>query len=119
MPTRPPKRCTQCPRIATRNGRCDNHQRKAWANKSANTQALTPSQRQALRRQALRADPTCAVCGQTNTAELELDHIIEISDGGNAYDPQNTWLLCKPCHRAKTAHAREQRTKRRRDDAQR
>jgi 5-methylcytosine-specific restriction protein A len=111
MPNRIPTRCP-CGNLATNQGRCDQHQRKAWANKSANSTTLTGRQRQTLRDQALARDPRCQVCGETNVETLEYDHIIEISDGGSPLDPSNGWLLCTNCHKIKTAHARRARNQR-------
>ena len=34
---------------------------------------------------------------------LEVDHIVEIMDGGVEFDPANLQTLCRDCHKAKTA----------------
>lgn len=107
MARRPTTRCTKCHQLATNQGRCDNHQRKPWENKSANSQALTGWERQAIRDQQLEREPTCRVCGTTEN--LEPDHIIEIADGGHLTDPSNLQTLCHPHHAAKTRAAREAR----------
>lgn len=112
MPTRPPRRCTRCTKLATNKGRCDDHQPTPWATKSANSQALTGRQRAQLKAKRLAYDPTCAVCDEDDTSLLELDHIIEIADGGDPHDFDNTWLLCTPCHAVKTSNARKARKSR-------
>ena len=43
----------------------------------------------------------CRTCGSSRS--LEVDHIIGIHDGGDAYKPGNLQTLCKSCHSAKTA----------------
>lgn len=112
-PSRPQARCTQCNQLATKRGRCDQHQRKAWETKSANSQALTGRQRQRLRDRQLAISPTCGVCAEKDTSLLELDHIVEIADGGAPLDPTNTWLLCVTCHGIKTQAARRARNTKR------
>lgn len=45
------------------------------------------------------------------TTNLEVDHIVPLSEGGsNEYD--NLWLLCRQCHKEKTAAERSGRLKR-------
>jgi hypothetical protein len=39
------------------------------------------------RQQMLAQNPECIVCGDTNVDVLELDHIIELADGGAPNDP--------------------------------
>ncbi len=33
---------------------------------------------------------------------FDFDHIVEVSTGGDSFDPANVQLLCKGCHKAKT-----------------
>lgn len=49
----------------------------------------------------LRDKYTCQKCG-TVTLDLEVDHIVNIAQGGND-DDANLQALCVPCHQAKTA----------------
>ena len=49
----------------------------------------------------LRDKYTCQCCGVV-TMELELDHIINIAQGGND-DESNLQSLCVPCHKTKTS----------------
>jgi len=49
----------------------------------------------------LRDKYTCQACG-TVTLDLEVDHIVNIAQGGND-DDSNLQALCVPCHQAKTA----------------
>ncbi|MCV4343247.1 HNH endonuclease [Pseudomonas capsici] len=49
----------------------------------------------------LRDQYTCRGCGVV-TNELEVDHIINVAEGGND-DDANLQSLCIPCHQAKTA----------------
>ena len=58
-----------------------------------------------IRRQAMRRDNRrCVDClkgGKVVRAE-EVHHIIEIADGGNEFDLDNTESLCRKCHLRKT-----------------
>jgi 5-methylcytosine-specific restriction protein A len=117
VPLLPPSRCTYpgCPELTTQ-GRCGKHTRKPWANPSANTQALSGRQRADFRTQHLRIEPRCRVCG--SDADLEVDHIIEVADGGALLSHENAQTLCGTHHRQKTAlrrtHRASQRLPRRR-----
>jgi len=105
-----PKRCTRCSQMATKGGRCDDHQVKPWANASANTQALTGRQRSRLRERIIARDGECAVCGSVN--DLEVDHIIEVTDGGALEDESNLQLLCVRHHEEKSKQAKAARRSR-------
>lgn len=48
----------------------------------------------------LRDKYTCQCCGVV-TMDLELDHIVNIAQGGND-DESNLQSLCVPCHKEKT-----------------
>ena len=50
----------------------------------------------------------CAHCSRSGV-RLYVDHIRELRDGGDAFDPANLQLLCSPCHMRKTARARAAR----------
>lgn len=54
----------------------------------------------------------CAHC-QTTNARTVGDHIIEINDGGAAFDAANVQLLCWPCHTKKTNQRRAERQRER------
>ena len=43
----------------------------------------------------------CRSCGKAG--RLEVDHIIPLSKGGEAWDPDNCQSLCRSCHIEKTA----------------
>lgn len=49
----------------------------------------------------IRDNYTCSVCGLT-TKDLEVDHIVNVAQGGNDED-SNLQAICIPCHKAKTA----------------
>nr|WP_298117409.1 HNH endonuclease [uncultured Pseudomonas sp.] len=49
----------------------------------------------------LRDKYTCQQCGHIGT-DLEVDHIINVAQGGTD-DDANLQALCVPCHKAKTA----------------
>lgn len=68
----------------------------------------------AARREILRRDgPGCAHCGATDFP-LQLDHVVEVSDGGPEWDVSNLQLLDRWCHQAKTNACRRLRRDRRR-----
>ncbi|WP_046698977.1 HNH endonuclease [Moraxella bovoculi] len=48
----------------------------------------------------LRDQYTCRCCGRVG-GDLELDHIVNIANGGTD-DPSNLQTLCKSCHAKKT-----------------
>lgn len=106
MPYAAPTRC-YCGARATGQGRCDQHQRKPWANPSTNTNTLTRYQRQQIHDDQLACEPQCRRCGATE--QFEADHIIEITDGGTLTDPGNLQALCTDCHKVKTREARTTR----------
>lgn len=49
----------------------------------------------------LRDQYTCRACGHV-TKDLEVDHIINVAEGGSD-DDSNLQALCVPCHQEKTA----------------
>lgn len=49
----------------------------------------------------VRDNYTCQVCGLV-TLDLEVDHVINIAQGGTD-DEGNLQSLCVPCHKVKTA----------------
>lgn len=60
-------------------------------------------------RAAYRAKhPICEMCGVAPS--VIVDHIVEISDGGDKYDERNYQALCLACHNKKTAKERWERT---------
>ncbi len=62
-----------------------------------------------LRDEALTRDAfECRKCGEKAT---DVDHVIEISDGGEEWDLENLQSLCDKCHKEKTAQSRRARSK--------
>lgn len=66
-----------------------------------------------IRKQILiEEDFTCRSCHKKlEETELEIDHIIEIADGGDKQDRKNLEVLCKYCHKWKTKIAAGLRVK--------
>lgn len=61
----------------------------------------------------LAASPLCEHCraaGLTVKADV-VDHIVELSDGGDRFNEDNTQALCNRCHAKKTAVERARRAK--------
>jgi hypothetical protein len=54
-----------------------------------------------LRRRLEHRDPACANQSCRGEGPFEIDHIIPIDAGGRTND-ENTWRLCRHCHRLKT-----------------
>ncbi|EHN09406.1 hypothetical protein PAI11_37400 [Patulibacter medicamentivorans] len=100
--SRAPSICSQpgCPEDATGSGRCAEHQRRAWANRSPSSIALNGAGRAAHRRArraaARRAAGRCEECGEPSD-DLQLHHHHPISQGGAIVQP-NGRMLCTACH---------------------
>ena len=45
-------------------------------------------------------------------SNIDADHIVELQDGGSAFDPGNILLRCRSCHVAKTAYEKRARMER-------
>lgn len=54
--------------------------------------------------------PACCKCGSEH--RVAGDHIVELKDGGAAYDRSNIQLLCQACHNQKTSGAARDRAER-------
>lgn len=111
MPYARPERCPVpgCHELTTARGRCDEHQRKAWANPSANTRTLTRTERRRFHDMVLRGNPACACtgwCGEhigaCTTPATEADHIVPIALGGAHHARENGQALCTACHAIKS-----------------
>lgn len=57
--------------------------------------------------------PLCEDCliYDIHTPVAVVDHVIELEDGGDPYDPANFRSLCHTCHNRKTARERKKRNK--------
>jgi len=52
----------------------------------------------------------CEQCRSvTPSKDLHADHIHELSDGGDPFNPDNIRFLCRKCHSSKTLRARHRR----------
>ena len=101
--------------MATHDGKCERHRRKAWANKSRRNEVLDPTLWRRAATSYLVDHPYCAGCGSDR--DLQVDHITEVADGGALYDESNFQTLCGTCHIRKSRVARELRKQQRMDDA--
>ena len=60
-------------------------------------------------RAAYRAKhPICEICGKAKS--VIVDHIVELTDGGDPFDERNFQALCIACHNKKTAKEKWERT---------
>ncbi|MEU3826462.1 HNH endonuclease [Streptomyces sp. NPDC029080] len=109
MPEAPPTRCSEpeCHELTT-HGRCEQHQRRAWANRSTSWGSGSTRKWRAARRRQLDAEPDCRRCGERAT---QVDHIVPLSEGGSKWDPANWQSLCGACHDIKSAEDRRRRTR--------
>ena len=66
-----------------------------------------------LRKAKATLNPMCEHCASRGVYKLveEVDHIIEIEDGGEMWDINNLQSLCKPCHIVKTNKASAERAR--------
>lgn len=107
MPTSPPSRCIDpgCHEMATRRGRCDEHQPTPWAGRD-DKQArygISSGRWRALKARVTRRDNGCCYrCGDDKAESYVLDHIKPISEGGSPVDLDNLGLACPPCDEAKS-----------------
>ena len=64
-----------------------------------------------LREWKINLNPLCEHCERRGLIMVaqEVDHIIEIEDGGSKTDPDNLQSLCKACHRKKTGEEKRKR----------
>ncbi|WP_079053790.1 HNH endonuclease signature motif containing protein [Streptomyces graminilatus] len=91
---------TGCLSTTVRDGRCADHQvRRSWDRVSARN-ASRPADWSKRRARVLTRDRfRCQLCGARE--QLEVDHIVPVARGGS-WEPDNLWVLCKPCHKRKT-----------------
>jgi 5-methylcytosine-specific restriction protein A len=118
VPYRSPTRCAEpgCGEIATHLGRCSEHQRKPWENRSSTSTryGMSGSAWQALKLTILKRDEyTCYVCGLAGADEV--DHIIPVGEGGAKRDPSNLGAIhAEPCHEEKSELEKQRGIERRR-----
>ena len=56
----------------------------------------------------------CEACGAVEPHRMEVDHIEALALGGSMWDPNNHSVLCRQCHRSKTADDHHKIAERRR-----
>lgn len=114
MPSMPPKPCAspRCYKMATKSGRCEDHQPEPWLS----SKGKTPAQRGygfdwvKIRAKALLRDGhLCQQCIKDGVITLatDVDHIISKAKGGTNR-MENLQSLCKQCHKVKTNMERTQ-----------
>ncbi|WP_428964504.1 HNH endonuclease [Micromonospora fluostatini] len=98
-------RCAEqgCRTLVVR-GRCEEHQRPAWAGRAPFEQryGMSRSEWDALSQRILvRDDWTCYVCHQQTATQV--DHKMPVSEGGSPREPDNLGAICEsPCHESKS-----------------
>ena len=74
----------------------------AWCSKECTYEVLKRIDWTFIRRSILWRDHhRCTLCKKPGN---EVDHIIELIDGGSFWEPNNLRTLCHECHRKKTAY---------------
>ena len=88
--------------------RCPKHTKQQNRAKNARRDhALVKQRRHNL---TTKGGAVCYWCGMFGTpAELQLDHVIELVDGGIDHPTNTAWIHGTPCHTEKTAEARKAR----------
>ena len=68
-----------------------------------------------LRNQKAKLNPICEHCEEFGVAKPveEVDHVIELEDGGEVWNINNLQSLCKRCHIIKTEECRKARLNKR------
>lgn len=119
MPWSAPTRCAEpgCTE-PVRSGRCAEHQRTPWADRPSSQEryGLSGSAQQKLHHRILERDRyVCYWCGQGEPRADEVDHVIEVEDGGARTDPANLAAIHgSPCHEQKSRLAKRRRAAARR-----
>jgi 5-methylcytosine-specific restriction enzyme A len=113
MPTAPPSRCSKldCNELATKRGRCGDHQPSGWTERRRPQDDRTDRDRlgisthewMKLAGQVMKEHRgVCHVCGRAGADQV--DHIVPLLEGGAKTDPSNLAPIhAEPCHRIKTA----------------
>ena len=113
MPMAAPRPCAKagCIRLASKKGRCDQHQPKAWDHKGKTRHERGyGSDWDKVRKDALiRDDYLCQVCLKKKiyTRATEVDHIKPKSKGGTN-NLINLMSICNKCHKIKTQKESEE-----------
>lgn len=90
----------RCPQPATYRGRCPIHSKERnRETHAAPTRIYSTKRWRLLRRAILTAEPLCRDCGAIAT---DVDHIVPMEEGGEAWAPANLQPLCSTCHGRKT-----------------
>lgn len=112
MPKMPPKPCTaaRCNNMATKNGRCEDHNIEAWASnkgKSAHSRGYGYGWKKLRNRILKRDDYLCQSCLRADIIKeaKEVDHILNKKRGGTDHE-SNLEALCCECHKKKTQSER-------------
>lgn len=112
MPKMPPRPCTQarCNNMATKSGRCDDHQHEAWSSnkgKSAESRGYGYQWKKLREKVLIRDGYLCQKCLASDiiTLATDVDHIVNKKRGGSD-QMSNLESLCNPCHKEKTKKER-------------
>ncbi|MFF2406728.1 HNH endonuclease [Streptomyces sp. NPDC058092] len=104
-------RCLDCRDWATHKGRCPTHHKayengRAYQSHSKRRAAIARGNNAASRlRKRVRdaVSGTCVMClGSFLPSQVDIDHVVPLARGGEDVD-SNVQVLCKRCHKTKTA----------------
>lgn len=107
MPVSPPRHSYQHQKISREARRRD------YDRKRINKHIYKSNRWRKISERYRQNNPLCVVCkaeGKATAADV-VDHIMEIKDGGEAFNEANLQSLCHRHHNAKTAREREGRVK--------
>ncbi len=113
MPSMPDRPCTapRCYKMASKGGRCEDHQPEPWCTskaKSASDRGYGYQWKKIRSKALIRDAHLCQHCFKKGiiTVATDVDHIIPKAKGGtNALE--NLQSLCNSCHKIKTASERK------------
>lgn len=90
----------RCATPATYRGRCPIHSKERNRETHSSPHRIYSTRRWRLLRRAILTDePLCRECG---TIATDVDHIVPMEEGGEAWAPANCQPMCHECHSAKT-----------------
>ena len=94
----------RCPQVATYRGRCPDHARQRTAarnrHRKESRKVYLSKRWKILRRHVLLHNPICQHCDRELATDV--DHIVPIEKGGDAWALSNLHGLCRRCHGRKT-----------------
>lgn len=116
-----PRSCIRLGRGCSDNGialpgtsRCRAHTRSNWGRTPSRFGSVyKASEWQSIRKRVLREEPVCAIVGCEERAS-EVDHVVPLSAGGDAFARDNLRALCREHHQKRSSQQGGEAAKRKR-----